>query len=106
MQKGGTDKLFAERPWRHGHWEQTCGQGPAGEGGRHGESDTEHTLPYAEQTTANGKLLYDSELKPELHNNHEGWDGEGGGKDVQVGGDMGKPVADSCWRLVEINTIL
>ena len=52
------------------------------------------TLPYAEQTTANGNLLYDSELKPGLHNNLEGWDGEGGGKNVQVGGDMGKPMAD------------
>ena len=23
-------------------------------------------------------------------------DGEAGGRDVQVGGDMGKPIADSC----------
>ena len=36
------------------------------------------------------------ELKPELSNNLEGWDGEGGGRDVQVGGDMGKPMAVSC----------
>ena len=28
--------------------------------------------------------------------NLEGWDGEGGGRDVQVGGGMGKPMADSC----------
>ena len=34
------------------------------------------------------------------------WDGEGGGSDVQVGGDMGKPIPDSCWYLVEMNTIL
>ena len=38
--------------------------------------------------------------------NLEGWDGEGGGRDVQVGGDMGKPMADSCGCLVETNTIL
>ena len=25
----------------------------------------------------------------------EGWDGKEGGRDVQVGGDMGKPKADS-----------
>ena len=31
---------------------------------------------------------------------------EGGGRDVQVGGDMGKPMADSCWCMAEINTIL
>ena len=29
-------------------------------------------------------------------NNLEGWDGEGGGRKVQVGGTMGKPMADSC----------
>ena len=29
-------------------------------------------------------------------NNLERWDGEGGGRDVQVGGDVGKPRADSC----------
>ena len=30
-----------------------------------------------------------------VHNNLEGWDGEGGGRDVQVGGDTGKPMSDS-----------
>ena len=29
-------------------------------------------------------------------NNLEGWDGEVGGRDVQVGGDMSKPMAESC----------
>ena len=29
-------------------------------------------------------------------NSLEGWDGEGGGRRVQVGGNMGKPMADSC----------
>ena len=33
-------------------------------------------------------------------------DGEGGGRDVQVGGDMGKPMTESCWCLVETNRIL
>ena len=46
------------------------------------------------------------ELKPELSNNLEGRDGRGGGKDVQVGGNMGEPMTDSCWCLVETNTIL
>ena len=26
----------------------------------------------------------------------EGWDGQGNGRDVHVGGDMGKSMADSC----------
>lgn len=34
-----------------------------------------------------------------------GW-GEGGGKDVQAEGDVGKLMTDSCWCLVETNTIL
>ena len=39
-------------------------------------------------------------------NSIEGWDGEGRWRDVQVGMDLGKPVAYSCWCLVETNTIL
>ena len=35
----------------------------------------------------------------------EGWDGEGGGREVQ-GGDICTPMADSCWCLAETNTIL
>ena len=35
------------------------------------------------------------ELKPGFRNNLERWDGEGGGRDVQVGGDMGKSMAVS-----------
>ena len=46
------------------------------------------------------------ELKPRLGNNLERRDGEEGGRDVQVGGDMGKPIADSCRSLVETNTVL
>ena len=40
------------------------------------------------------------ELNPGLCNNLEGWDGR------EVGGDMGKPTADSCWCLVKTNTVL
>ena len=36
------------------------------------------------------------ELKPELSNNLEGWDGPAAGRDVHMGGDMGKSMADSC----------
>ena len=50
--------------------------------------------------------VWTRELKPGLYNNLDGWDGEGGGRDVQMGGDMGKPMADSCWCLIETNAIL
>ena len=46
------------------------------------------------------------ELKTGLHNTLGGWGGEQDGRLVQVGGGMGKLMADSCWCLVEINTIL
>ena len=46
------------------------------------------------------------ELKLKLQNNLEGWDGEGGLRYVQLGGNIGKPMADSCWCLVKTNTIL
>ena len=36
------------------------------------------------------------EIKPELGDNLEGWDGDGDGRDVQLEGDMGKSMADSC----------
>ena len=44
------------------------------------------------------------ELKPRLCNNLEGWDGEGGGREVQEEGDIGIPMADSCCS-AETNTI-
>ena len=35
-------------------------------------------------------------FKSGLCDNLEVWNGEGGGRDVQMGGDTGKPIADSC----------
>jgi len=36
----------------------------------------------------------------------EGWDGEGDGREVQKGGDICIPMADSCFSLTENNKIL
>ena len=38
--------------------------------------------------------------------NLEGWGGEGDGREVQKGGDVSTPMADSCWCLAETNKIL
>ena len=46
------------------------------------------------------------ELKSGLCNNLEGWDGEGDGREVQKGGDICIPMADSCGCLTEHNKIL
>ena len=46
------------------------------------------------------------ETKQELCINLEGWDREGYGREVQKGGHVCTPVADSCWGLTENNKIL
>ena len=33
----------------------------------------------------------------------EGWDGVGGGREVQVGGDINMPMPNSCWINDRIN---
>ena len=41
--------------------------------------------------------MYDAgNPKPVLCDNLEGWDGEGGGREVPEGGDIYIPMADSC----------
>ena len=45
-------------------------------------------------------------LKEGLCINLEGWDEEGHGKEVQKGGDIFIPMADSCFGLTENNKIL
>ena len=55
-----------------------------GEGGPDGESSTDiYTLPCVKQI-ASGKLLYNRELSLVLCD----WDGVGGGREVQEGGDI------------------
>ena len=76
------------------------------EGGRIWESSIEtYTPPYVKQV-ASGKLLYDSGNPNLVFNNLEGWEGEGGGREVQEGGDLCTPVANPPGYMAEINTIL
>ena len=44
--------------------------------------------------------------KSRLYNNLEGWEGVGGEREVQEGGDIGIPMADLYWCLAENNKIL
>ena len=46
------------------------------------------------------------ELKQGLCDNLEGWDEEGDEREVQEGGNLHTPMADSCWCLAETNKIL
>ena len=62
-----------------------------------GEGSTEtYALPYVKQP-ASGNLLPDTRSSnPVLCDNLEGWDGVGGWREVQEGGDMCILTADSC----------
>ena len=53
-------------------------------------------LPYTKEI-ASGNLLYDTRSSnPMFCDNLEGWDGVGGGREVQEGGNIYTPVTDSC----------
>ena len=53
------------------------------------------TVPCVKQI-ANGNVLCVSGNSNGLCINLEGWDGEGDGREVQKGGDIYIPMADSC----------
>ena len=77
-----------------------------GEDGRYGESNMETSITICKIDSQWEFAVWLRKLKRGLDNNLGGWDGAGGGRDVQVEGDMGKPMADWCWCLVETYTIL
>ena len=76
------------------------------EGGRYWQSNMETYFTICKIDSQWEFPVSLKELKPGLNNNLEAWDGEGGGWDIQVRGDMGKLIADSRWCLVEPNVIL
>ena len=81
--------LFLGQQWRRRHRKQTNSHSKGmGKVGMNGESSMEtHTLPYVKQT-ASGNLLDDSGSSNRvLCDNREGWDGTGGRREVQEGGD-------------------
>ena len=57
----------------------------------YGESNMETYITICEIDSQWESALWLRELKQGLWDNLEGWDGEGGGKKVQDGGDMGVP---------------
>ena len=77
-----------------------------GEGGMYRERKMEIYITICKTESQWEFSVWHRELKLGLANNLEGWDGEGGGRDFQVGRDLGKPMADSYWCLLETNTIL
>ena len=62
--------------------------GEEGEGEMYGKSNMETYITRCKIGLSSGNLLHDSGNWNHLCNNLEGWDGEGPGRDVRVGGDM------------------
>ena len=101
--------LFSGQQRRHRHREKTYGhwgRGEEGEGGMYGESNMEIYITVCKTDSQWEFAVWLREHKVGLCNNLEGWDGEGGGRDVWEGGDVGKTMAYSCWCLAETNRIL
>ena len=71
------------------------GGGGEGEGVMNGERSMETYTPLYVKHMASRNLLL-RELKPGLRDNLERWDGVGGWKEVQEGGDICIPMADIC----------
>jgi len=89
--------LFTGQQWRNRHREQTYGHGErGGEGEMHGKSNMETYITICKIDSEQEFAVCLRKLKQGLCINLEGWDGEGGGREVQKGGDKCIPMADSC----------
>ena len=76
-------------------------RGEEGEGEMCGESNIETYNPICKIDSQWEFAAWLRELKQGLCNNLEWWDGEGDGRELWEGRDMGVPMADSCWCLTE-----
>ena len=81
------------------------GGGEEGEGKMYGESNMETYNTICKIDMQWEFAVWLRELKQELCDNPEEWDGEGEWREVQEGGNMGVPMTDSCWCLTENNKI-
>ena len=89
--------LFAGQQWRNRHKEQTYGHGErVGEGEMNGESNMETYITICKTDSQWEFAIYLRKLKKGFCINLEGWDGEGDEREVQKGGDICIPMADSC----------
>jgi len=91
-------KLFARQQWKYRHREQTYGHGlgKKGEDRMYGESNMKTYITIGKIDSQWEFAVCLRELKQGLCNNPEGWDGEEDGREVQEGGDICMPMADSC----------
>ena len=67
-----------------------------GEGEMYGKSNMETYITMYKIDNLREFAIWLRKLKQGLCINLEGWDGEGDGREVQKGGDICIPMADSC----------
>ena len=101
-------KLFAGQQWKHRYKEHTwLSRGwEEWEVGMYRESNMEIYITICKIDSQRAFALWLRELKLGLCKNLEGCNGNEDGKEVQEGGDICIPMADSCWCLAQTNTIL
>ena len=89
--------LFTGQQWRNRDREQTYGHGEREfEGEMYGKSNMETYITICKIDSQWEFAVWLRKLKQGLCINLEGWDGEGDGREVQKGGDICIPMADSC----------
>ena len=67
-----------------------------GEGEIYGKSNMETYITLSKIDSQQELAVWLRKLKQGLCINLEGWDGEGDGRELQKGGDVCVPMADSC----------
>ena len=72
----------------------------------YGKSNMETYISMCKIDSQGEFALWLRKLKQGLCINVEEWGGEGDGREVQKGGDIGIPMTDSCWGLTENNRVL
>ena len=89
--------LFTGQQWRNRHREQTYGHGErGGEDEMYGKSNKETDITMCKIDSQREFAVWPRKLKQELCINLEEWDVVGDGREVQKGGDICIPMADSC----------
>ena len=89
--------LFTGQQWRNRHREQTYEHGEkGGEGEMYGKSNMETYITTCKIDGQQEFALWLRKLKQGLRINLQWWDGEGNGREVQKGGNICIPMADSC----------
>ena len=87
--------LFTGQQWRNRCREQTWTWG-GGEGDMYRKSNMQTYITICKIDRQQEFAVWLRKLKQGLCINLEGWNGEGDGREVQKGGDICIPMADSC----------